>query len=65
MSLFMTNYGRELRMGINLRRKGKMEKMTEFVKRMRKVQEEAGTALVRAQEEMKNQVNRRRKETKV
>ena len=39
--------------------------MTEFVKRMRKVQEEAGTALVRAQEEMKNQVNRRRKETKV
>ena len=65
MSLFMINYGRELRMGINLRRKGKMEKMTEFVKRMRKVQEEAGTALVRAQEEMKNQVNRRRKETKV
>jgi len=64
MSLFMANYGRELRIDINLRRKGKMKKVTEFVKRMRKVQEEAGTALVKIQEEMKRQVDRKRKEVK-
>ena len=34
-------------MEVDLRRKGKMEKVTEFAKRMRKVQEEAGTALVK------------------
>jgi len=34
----MANYGRELRMGVDLKRKEKMEKMTEFVERMRKVQ---------------------------
>ena len=37
VSLFIANYGRELRMDIDLRRKGKMEKITEFVERMRKV----------------------------
>ena len=39
-----------------------MEKATEFVERMRKVQEEAETILVKAQEEMKRQVDRERKE---
>jgi len=34
---FMANYRRELRMGMDLRRKEKMEKMTEFMERMRKV----------------------------
>jgi len=34
---FMTNYGRELKMGTSIRRKGKVEKVTEFAKRMRKV----------------------------
>ena len=33
----MANYGREMRMGVDLRRKGKMEKAMEFVKRIRKV----------------------------
>ena len=33
----MANYGREIRMGVDLRRKGKMEKATEFAERMRKV----------------------------
>ena len=61
----MANYGRELRMGVNLRKKGKMEKMTEFAKRMRKVQKVVGAVLTRTQEEMKRQVDRRRKETKV
>ena len=48
VSLFIANYGRELRMDVDLRRKGKMEKITEFVERMRKVQEEAGAALAKA-----------------
>ena len=34
---FMANYGRELKIGANIRRKGKIEKATEFTKRMRKV----------------------------
>jgi len=37
MSPFMANYRRELRMGMDLRRKEKMEKMTEFMERIRKV----------------------------
>jgi len=44
----MANYGRELRMGIDLRRKGKMKKTMEFAERMRKAQEEARAVLVRA-----------------
>ena len=63
--LFMANYGRELRMEVNLRKKEKMEKATEFVERMRKVQEEAEAALVRAQEEMKRQANKGRREAEV
>ena len=65
VSPFMANYRRKLRIEINLRRKGKMEKATEFVERMRKVQEEVGAALIRAQEEMKRQVDRERKEAEV
>ena len=65
MSLFIANYRRELRMGMDLRRKGKIEKVTKFVERMRKVQEEIGATLVKAQEEMKRQANRGRKEVEV
>ena len=45
MSLFMANYGRELRMEIDIRKKGKVEKMIKFVKRMKKIQEETGVTL--------------------
>jgi len=58
----MVNYGREMRMRVDLRRKEKIEKATEFAERMRKVQEEVGAALIRAQEEMKRQVDRGRRE---
>jgi len=37
VSLFITNYSKELRMGVDIRRKGKVEKTTEFAKRMKKV----------------------------
>jgi len=53
MSPFMANYERELRMGGDIRRKGKIEKATEFVKRIKKVHEEAGIVLKKAQEDMK------------
>ena len=65
VSLFMANYGREIRMGVDLRRKGKMEKATEFAERMRKVQKKTGAVLMRAQEKMKRQVDRGRKKAEV
>jgi len=34
---FITNYKRELRIGMNIRRKGKVEKVTKFTKRIKKV----------------------------
>ena len=65
VSPFMTNYGKELRMGEDIRRKGKVESATVFVERMKKVHEEAEAALRKTQEEMKRYVDKRRKETKV
>jgi len=56
----MANYGR---MGGDIQKKGKVEKATEFMKRMKRVQEEAGSALKKAQEEMKRQADKKRKET--
>ena len=41
----MTNYGKELRIGGDIRRKRKVESVTEFMERMKKVHEEAGAAL--------------------
>jgi len=37
VSLFMANYGRELRINADIRRKEKVEKATEFAKRIKKV----------------------------
>jgi len=60
---FMANYGRELRMGGDIRRKGKVESAMEFVQRMKKVHKEAEAALRKTQEEMKRYADRGRKET--
>ena len=59
---FMANYGRELRMGRDIRKKGKVESTTEFVERIKKVHEEAGAALKKTQKEMKRDTDRSRKE---
>jgi len=63
VSPFMANYGREMRMGGDIRRKGKVESATEFVERMKKVHEEAEAVLKKTQKEMKRYVDRERKET--
>ena len=47
MSLFMANYGREMRMGVDIRRKQKIKKAMEFTKRIKKSQKEARAALRR------------------
>jgi len=62
---FMANYRKELRMGGDIRRKGKVERAMEFVQRMKNVQEEAEAALKKTQEEMKRYADRGRRETKV
>ena len=60
---FMANYGRELRMGGDVRKKGKVESATKFVERMKKVHEEAVAALKKAQKEIKKYADQSRKET--
>ena len=62
--LFMANYGRELRIGADIRRKEKVEKAMEFAKRIKKIQKEAGAVSRKVQEEMKQQPDRRRREVK-
>ena len=57
VSPFIANYRRELRMGEDIRKKGKVEIATEFVKRMKKVHEEAGAVLKKVQEEMKRYID--------
>jgi len=64
-SPFMANYGKELRMGGDIRKRGKVENATEFAERMKKVQREAEVALRKTQEEMKRYADRGRKETEV
>ena len=59
----MANYERELRMGGDIRRKGKVEKAIEFVERMKQVQEEVGATLKKVQENMKRQVDNERRES--
>jgi len=58
-------YGKELRMRGDIRRRGKVESVTAFVERMKKVHEEAEAALRKMQEEMKKYADRGRKETEV
>ena len=62
MSPFQVNYGKEPRMGFDIRKKRKNEKAEEFAKEMKERHEEARAALVKLQEEMKRQADRSRKE---
>ena len=62
ISPFQVNYGRELRMGFDIRKKGKNKKAEEFVREMKERHEEARARLVKLQEKMKRQMDRSRKE---
>ena len=61
---FRANYRRELRIRGDIRKKGKVKKAIEFVERIKQVQEEAGTALKKAQEDMKRQADKGKRESK-
>ena len=57
VSPFMANYGKELRIGGDIRKKRKVESAMEFVERMKKVHEEAVAALKKTQEKIKRYVD--------
>ena len=59
---FKVNYGQDPRMRFEGRRKEKYEAVGKFIKRMKKIQEEAKTALGKAQEEIKKFANRKQEE---
>ena len=50
-------------MGGNIKKRGKVERMMEFVKRIKKVHEEAEVVLKKAQENMKRQADWDKKKT--
>ena len=60
---FMANYRKELRMGGDIRKKGKVESAMEFVEKMKKMHEKAAAVLKKMQEEMKQYTDRSRRET--
>ena len=53
VSPFIANYGRELKIGADIRRKEKIEKAMKFAKRIKKVQKKTRAVLRKTQEEMK------------
>ena len=57
----MANYRRELRIGVDIRKKEKVKKAIEFIERMRKVQEKSRTILRKVQKKIKRQTNRRQR----
>ena len=63
VSPFIANYSREMRIGSDIRKREKVKKAGEFVERMKRIHEEAGVVLKKAQEDMKRQADRGRKET--
>jgi len=45
VSLFMTNYNREVRIEVDIKKNEKIEKVMEFAEKIKKIQEEAEVAL--------------------
>ena len=58
----MVNYSKELKIGVDIRRKKKVEKTTEFAERIKKIQKKVGAVLKKAKKKMKRQADKRRKE---
>jgi len=61
-SPFKVNYGQDLRIGFEGKRKGKYEAAGKFMEKIRKIQEEAKVALEKAQKEIKKFADRKRGE---
>jgi len=59
---FKANYGQDLRMGFEGRRKEKYEAAGKFVEKMKRIQEEAKAALGKVQKEIKKFADKRRRE---
>jgi len=59
---FKANYGQDLRMGFEGRRKGKYKAAGKFVERMKRIQEEAKAVLEKVQEEMKKFADKKQRE---
>ena len=57
---FKANYGQNPRMGFEIRKKGKFERVEEFAKRMKEVHEEVEAVLRKSQEEIRKYANRKR-----
>jgi len=62
VSLFKANYSQDPQMGFEGRRKGKFEIVGKFIKRIKKIQEEAKAVLEKAQEKMKKYIDRKQGE---
>jgi len=62
ISPFKANYGQDLRMGFEGRRKGKYKAAGKFVERMKRIQKEAKVALGKAQKEIKKFADKKRRE---
>ena len=61
----MVNYGRELRMETDIRRKVKVKKVIKFTERMRKAQKKVEAVLKKAQEKIKRQADKEQREVEV
>ena len=53
ISPFIANYGQELRIGADIKRKEKIKKAIKFVEKIKKVQEEAEVVFKKVQKEIK------------
>ena len=65
VSSFIANYGWKLRIGVDIRRKGKVKKTIEFTERINHIYKEAKVVLKQVQEEIKKQTDRRRKKVEL
>jgi len=59
---FKANYGQDPRIRFEIRKKRKYKGMEKFATKIKEIQEEAKAVLVKAQEEIKKYINRKRAE---
>ena len=53
ISPFIANYERKLKMGVDIRKKKRVERAIEFVERIKRIQKEVEIVLKKIQEKMK------------